>query len=118
MSAVFGGVGSCLADMGSPARKGPGPRVQGPGSETIFLDPGPWALDPWRDASHPAIPEPQVAAVTLYLKGCTLHAEGSSRELHHSIKLCSLELSRQVKRHQDKKRRRREARSAPPQPAV
>jgi putative sigma-54 modulation protein len=71
-----------------------------------------------REERNPAIPEPQVAAVTLYLKGCTLHAEGSSRELHHSIKLCSLELSRQVKRHQDKKRRRREARSAPPQPAV
>jgi putative sigma-54 modulation protein len=56
--------------------------------------------------------------VTLYLKGVTLHAEGTSREMHHSIKLCSLELARQVKRHRDKQRRRREARSGPPQPAV
>ena len=71
-----------------------------------------------REERNPAIAESQVAAVTLYLKGCTLHAEGASRELHHSIKLCSVELARQVKRHQDKKRRRREARSGPPQPAV
>jgi putative sigma-54 modulation protein len=56
--------------------------------------------------------------VTLYLKGATLHAEGSSRELHHSIKLCSVELARQVKRHRDKKRRRREARGPAAQQAV
>ena len=74
--------------------------------------------DELREERNPAIADSQVAAVTLYLKGCTLHAEGASRDLNHSIKLCSLELARQVKRHRDKKRRRREARSGPPQPAV
>jgi putative sigma-54 modulation protein len=56
--------------------------------------------------------------VTLYLKGATLRAEGSSRESQHSIKLCSEELARQVKRHRDKRRRRREARGEQAQPAV
>jgi putative sigma-54 modulation protein len=56
--------------------------------------------------------------VTLHIKGATLHAEGASRELHHAIKLCSLELAPQVKRHRDKQRRRREARATPAQPAL
>jgi putative sigma-54 modulation protein len=67
---------------------------------------------------NPAIAESQVAEVTLYLKGATLRAEGASRELPHSIRLCSEELARQVKRHRDKRRRRREARTAPVQPAA
>ena len=71
-----------------------------------------------REERNPAIAEPQVAAVTLYLKGVTLHAEGASRELPHAIRLCSVELSRQVKRHREKRRRRREARATGPQPAV
>jgi putative sigma-54 modulation protein len=61
---------------------------------------------------NPAIAEPQVAAVTLYLKGVTLHAECRSRELPHAIRLCSDDVARQVKRHRDKRRRRREARGA------
>jgi len=56
--------------------------------------------------------------VTLYLKGVTLHAEGTSRELHHAIRLSAEELARQVKRHREKQRRRREARDVRPQPAV
>jgi putative sigma-54 modulation protein len=60
---------------------------------------------------NPKIAESQVAGVTLYLKGKTLHAEGTSREMTHAIRLCSDELSRQVKRDRDKRRRRREARS-------
>jgi ribosome hibernation promoting factor len=71
-----------------------------------------------REERNPAIAEPRVAAVTLYLKGVTLHAEGTSRELPHAIRLCSEELARQVKRHRDKRRHRREARAARPQPAV
>jgi putative sigma-54 modulation protein len=71
-----------------------------------------------REERNPAIAESQVAEVTLYLKGTTLRAEGSSRELQHSIKLCSEELARQVKRHRDKKRRRREARGEQAQPAT
>ena len=71
-----------------------------------------------REERNPAIAESQVAAVTLYLKRITLHAEGSSREMTHAIRLCSDELSRQVKRDRDKRRRRREARGTRPQPAV
>ena len=71
-----------------------------------------------REERNPAIAESQVAAVTLYLKRITLHAECSSREMTHAIRLCSDELARQVKRDRDKRRRRREARSAPPQPVV
>jgi len=72
-----------------------------------------------REERNPAIAEPQIAAVTLYLKGATLHAECASRELPHAVRLCSDDLARQVKRHRDKRRRRREARSASgPQPAA
>jgi putative sigma-54 modulation protein len=70
-----------------------------------------------REERNPSIAEPRVAAVTLYLKGVTLHAEGTSRELHHAIRLSSEELARQVKRHRDKRRHRREARAARPPPA-
>ena len=71
-----------------------------------------------REERNPAIAENQVAEVTLYLKGVTLRAECESRELPHAIRLCSEELSRQVKRDRDKRRRRREARSTGTQPAV
>jgi putative sigma-54 modulation protein len=41
----------------------------------------------------------------------TLRARDASREMDHSLKLVSLELARQVKRHRDKRRHRREART-------
>jgi putative sigma-54 modulation protein len=61
---------------------------------------------------NPSIADRQVAEATLYLKGVTLRARDSSREMDHSLKLVSLELARQVKRHRDKRRHRREARSS------
>ena len=63
---------------------------------------------------NPAIADKQVAEVTLHLKGVTLRARDASPELMHSINLCSEELSRQVKRHRDKRRKRREAREPSP----
>ncbi len=63
---------------------------------------------------NPANPDSQVAEATLRLKGTTLRARESSRDLKHSINLISEELARQVKRHRDKRRRRREARAASP----
>ena len=42
----------------------------------------------------------------------------SLREQAHAVRQCSAELSRQVKRDRDKRRRRREARAAGPQPAL
>ena len=61
---------------------------------------------------NPAIAARQVAEATLYLKGVTLRASDASTDMNHSVNLVSEELARQVKRHRDKRRRRREARSA------
>ena len=61
---------------------------------------------------NPAIPERQVAEVTLHLKGAILRARDASRDRVHSVNLCDDELARQVKRHRDKRRERRESRSA------
>jgi ribosome hibernation promoting factor len=60
---------------------------------------------------NPAISEHCVAEATLYLKGVTLRAADASHDMGHALHLCSDELTRQVKRHRDKRRRRREARS-------
>jgi putative sigma-54 modulation protein len=59
---------------------------------------------------NPAIPDCQVAEATLHLKGVTLRARSASRDLQHSINDVSRELTVQVKRHRDKRRRRRESR--------
>ena len=63
---------------------------------------------------NPANPDSQVAEATLHLKGVTLRSREASRDLKHSINLISDELARQVKRHRDKRRGRREARAATP----
>lgn len=63
---------------------------------------------------NPAIADSQVAEATLHLKGVTLRARSCSPEMIHSINKVSDELSVQVKRHRDKRRRRREARAAAP----
>jgi putative sigma-54 modulation protein len=66
---------------------------------------------------NPAIAEAEVVDATLYLKGVTLRAREASTDMIHSLNLCADDLARQVKRHRDKRRRRREARvkSAVPQ---
>jgi putative sigma-54 modulation protein len=61
---------------------------------------------------NPAIADAQIVEVTLFLKGATLRAKDASRDFKHSVNLCEEELARQVKRHRDKRRRRREARAA------
>jgi putative sigma-54 modulation protein len=61
---------------------------------------------------NPANPECQVAEATLHLKGVTLRATESSRDIKHSINLIADELAVQVKRHRDKRRKRRESRAA------
>jgi putative sigma-54 modulation protein len=60
---------------------------------------------------NPRVSDRQVAEGTLYLKGCTLRASDASPEMLHSVNLVVDELSRQVKRHRDKRRHRREARA-------
>ena len=67
-----------------------------------------------REERNPSIADSQVAEATLHLKGVTLRAQDASPDLLHSINLCAEELSRQVKRHRDQRRKRREARAAAP----
>jgi putative sigma-54 modulation protein len=61
---------------------------------------------------NPANPESHVAEATLHLKGITLRARDASRDPKHSINLVAEDMARQVKRHRDKRRGRREARAA------
>ncbi|MEA2315061.1 MAG: putative sigma-54 modulation protein [Solirubrobacteraceae bacterium] len=58
---------------------------------------------------NPRVTDCQVAEGTLYLKGVTLRARDASPEMLHSVNLMVDELARQVKRHREKVRRRREA---------
>ncbi|HWF36786.1 MAG TPA: ribosome-associated translation inhibitor RaiA, partial [Solirubrobacteraceae bacterium] len=60
---------------------------------------------------NPSIADSHVAEATLHLKGVTLRACHASRELKHSVNVVSDELAVQVKRHREKRRKRREARS-------
>jgi putative sigma-54 modulation protein len=64
-----------------------------------------------REERNPANPDSQVAEATLELKGTTLRACEASRDMEHSINLVADDLARQVKRHRDKRRARREARA-------
>jgi putative sigma-54 modulation protein len=61
---------------------------------------------------NPANPDRKVAEATLHLKGVTLRARDASGDLMHSINQCADELAVQVKRHRDKRRKRRESRVA------
>jgi putative sigma-54 modulation protein len=65
----------------------------------------------WKEQNR-SNPDCYVAEVSLHLKGAILRARDASRDMVHSINLCSDELSRQVKRDRDKRRRRREQRAA------
>jgi putative sigma-54 modulation protein len=65
---------------------------------------------------NPAIPDSEVAEATLHLKGVTLRARAASPDVMHSINMVSDELSRQVKRHREKRRGRRQARAAAERP--
>jgi len=66
---------------------------------------------------NPANPDHMVAEATLHLKGVTLRAKNASRDSKHSINLVADELARQVKRHRDKRRKRREQRAGATQAA-
>jgi ribosome hibernation promoting factor len=62
-----------------------------------------------REERNPAIKDSQVAEATLHLKGVTLRARESSTDMGHSINMMADDLARQVKKHRDKRRARREA---------
>src|SRR4051794_22927510 len=61
---------------------------------------------------NPRVSDCDVAEGTLYLKGVTLRARDASPEMLHSLNLMTDELARQVKRHRDKLRHRREGHAA------
>ena len=61
---------------------------------------------------NPRVSDRHVVETTLYLKGVTLRAREASPEVLHSLNLVVDELARQVKRHRDKRRHRREAHAA------
>ena len=63
---------------------------------------------------NPSIPDSQVVELTLHLKGVTLRARESSEDMVHSLNLAAEDISRQVKRHREKRRKRREAHRASP----
>ena len=63
---------------------------------------------------NPSIPDSQVVELTLHLKGITLRAREASEDMVHSLNLAAEDISRQVKRHREKRRKRREAHRASP----
>ena len=72
-----------------------------------------------REERNPGVDESQVAEGSLKLKGVTLRASKRSNDMGHSVNLMADDLARQVKKHRDKRRGRREAhRAAAQQHAV
>ena len=65
-----------------------------------------------REERNPGIDESQVAEGALKLKGVTLRASKRSNDMGHSVNLMADDLARQVKKHRDKRRGRREAQKA------
>ena len=59
------------------------------------------------EEKNPSIKESQIAEITLRLKGVTLRARDASSSLQQAVNLAADELSRQVKRHREKRRGRR-----------
>ena len=66
-----------------------------------------------KEERNPSIADGQVAEATLHLKGVTLRARERSTDMGHSINLVAEDLARQVKRHRDKRRGRRQAATQP-----
>jgi putative sigma-54 modulation protein len=66
----------------------------------------------WEDPR--AAGNPCIAEATLHLKGTSLRAKEGSRDFKHAVNLVGDDVSRQVKRHRDKRRNRRVARAATP----
>jgi putative sigma-54 modulation protein len=65
-----------------------------------------------REERNPGIDESQVAEGALRLKGVTLRSTKRSNDMGRSVNLMADDLARQVKKHRDKRRARREAHKA------
>jgi putative sigma-54 modulation protein len=66
----------------------------------------------FRKEQNPRVTDRHVVEGTLYLKGVTLRARDASPEMITALNRMVDELARQVKRHRDKLRHRREAHAA------
>lgn len=66
---------------------------------------------------NPSIKDSQVVEITLHLKGLTLRARECSDDMVKSINMAAQDISRQVKRDREKRRKRREAHRASPRMA-
>jgi putative sigma-54 modulation protein len=66
---------------------------------------------------NPSIKDSQVVEITLHLKRVTLRARECSDDMVKSINMTAEDVSRQVKRHREKRRKRREAHRASPRMA-
>ena len=67
-----------------------------------------------KEERNPAIHDSQVVELTLHLKGTTLRVHEASDDMGHSLNVAAEDLARQVKKHRDKRRKRREAHRASP----
>ena len=59
---------------------------------------------------NPANPNRHIAEATFYLKGVTLHARECSPEMTHSVHELAEDVRRQVKKHRELRRKRRQTR--------
>ena len=65
-----------------------------------------------REETNPSNGDSQIAEATLHLKGVTSESHERSTDMAHSINLVAEDLARQVKKHRDKRRARRDRESA------
>ena len=65
-----------------------------------------------REERGAGVKESQVAEASLRLKGVTLRACERATDMGHAVNLVADDLTRQVKKHRDKRRARREAHKA------
>ena len=70
------------------------------------------------EEKNPSIHDAHVAEANLRLKGTTLRAREASDNMAHAINLLAEDIARQVKKHRDKRRGRRESARVEPRPAA
>ena len=61
---------------------------------------------------NPRVADSQVAEATFYLKGVTLHAHECSPDMTHTVRELAEDMSRQVKKHRELRRKRTQTRRA------
>jgi putative sigma-54 modulation protein len=71
-----------------------------------------------REEANPSIKDSQIAEATLHVKGATLRCTKRSTDMVHSINLVAEDLARQVKKHRDKRRSRRDRATAGQEPST